>query len=312
MSRFKADLNLFLVFDAVYAERNLTRAARLLHITQPAVSNALKRLRETFGDALFVRTPRGVAPTPVADHVAPRIKEALKLLGSSLTEGEPFAPGAASRAFSLGMHDIDEAILLPRLMERLGRLAPGVSVECYEVPRRELERELASGELDFALDVPLFSVPQLCRQQVSTERYVCVVRPGHPTAAGTLTLEAYLALEHVHVSTRRRGVGHVDMALEQLGRERRIQLRMKSYMAAPQVVASTDLALTIPRALAALYDLAILELPFAVDPLVQYLYWHRSADQDRANLWMRGVLLGLLEPHLLDRIHSGSGVAYRG
>lgn len=297
MSLPKADLNLFLVFDAVYTERNLTRAARLLHITQPAVSNALKRLRETFGDALFVRTPRGVAPTPVADHVAPRIKEALKLLGSSLTEGEQFSPGTTSKTFSLGMHDIDEAILLPRLMERLGPVAPGVSVECYEVPRRELERELASGELDFALDVPLFSVPQLCRQQVSTERYVCVVRPGHPAAAETLTLDGYLALEHVHVSTRRRGVGHVDMALEQLGRERRIQLRMKSYMAAPQVVASTDLALTIPRALATQYAVVILELPFAVDPLVQYLYWHKSADRDRANQWMRGILLDLLEAH---------------
>ena len=294
MSLPKVDLNLFLVFDAVYEERNLTRAGRRLHVTQPAVSNALRRLREAFGDDLFIRTPRGVAPTPVSDEIAPRVKEALKLLGSSLADSGGFAPGESSKAFSLGMHDIDEAILVPRLMSRLGRVAPGVSIECVEVPRRELERELAAGSLDFALDVPLFSVPQLCRQPVSSERYVCVLRLDHPAARGPLTLDAYLGLEHIHVSSRRRGVGHVDMALEQLGCERRIRLHMKSYMAAPQVLATTDLALTIPRPLASLYELAQLELPFSVDPLDQFLYWHKSADQDQANRWMRGLLLDAL------------------
>jgi len=293
MSLPKADLNLFVVFDAVYSERNLTRAARLLHVTQPAVSNALKRLRATFGDELFVRTPRGVEPTPAADEAAPRVREALRLLGESLTEGADFSPATSSRSFAVGMHDVDEAILVPRLMEKLGRRAPGVTVQCYEVPRRDLERELASGGLDLAVDIPLYSVPQLRRRPFSTEHYVCVVRSDHPAARTKMTLDAYLALEHLHVSSRRRGVGHVDMALEHLGRQRRIHLRMKSYVAAPKVVESTDLALTIPRSLAALYDLEILELPFAVDPLEQYLYWHRNSDQDRGNGWLREVLFDL-------------------
>jgi DNA-binding transcriptional LysR family regulator len=166
-------------------------------------------------------------------------------------------------------------------------------VECYEVTRRELQRELASGELDLAIDIPLYSVPQLCRQTYSSDPYVCVLRPDHPAADKTLSLDAYLALDHLHVSSRRRGVGHVDMALEQLGRQRRVTLRMRSYLAAPQVIRSTDLALTIPHSLAALHDLAIRELPFDVEPLEQILYWHRNADQDRGNRWLRSLLLDL-------------------
>ena len=288
------DLNLFVVFDTVYAEQNLTRAAKRLHITQPAVSNALKRLRDAFGDPLFVRTPRGVAPTPVADNIAGRVKEALHLLSVSLNESENFAAQSSARMFALGVHDIDEAVLVPRLMERLDAAAPGISVECISVPRSELERELASGSLDFALDIPLFSVPLLCRQLVSAERYVCAMRPGHPMAEQPLTLERYLALDHVHVSSRRQGMGHIDRALERLGRARNIRLRMMSYMAAPQVAATTDLVLTIPRPLASMYGLTTLELPFEVGTLDQYLYWHRNADEDRANVWMRELLLDLL------------------
>jgi len=302
----KVDLNLFVVFDTVYTERNLTRAARVLHITQPAVSNALKRLRAAFGDPLFVRTPRGMAPTPVADNIAARVKEALHMLGMSLSEGEKFLPRRSEKVFALAMHDIDEAVLLPRLMERLQAVAPVVSLECVAVPRDELEQELASGSLDFALDVPLFSVPMLCRQLVSAERYVCAMRPGHPSAREPLTLQRYLALDHIHVSTRRQGVGHVDRALERLGRARNIRLRMMSYMAAPQAVASTDLVLTIPRSLASMYGLTTLELPFEVGTLDQYLYWHRNADEDRANVWMRELLLDTLGERGIPAAPAGS------
>jgi len=302
----RVDLNLFVVFDTVYAERNLSRAARVLHITQPAVSNALKRLRAAFSDPLFVRTPRGVAPTPVADNIAGRVREALNMLNISLTEGEKFTPRSSEKVFALGMHDVDEAVIVPRLMERLGNAAPGVSLECISVPRTELERELGSGNLDFALDVPLFSVPLLCRELISAERYVCAMRQGHPMAAKPLTLERYLGLHHIHVSTRRQGVGHIDRALERLGRSRNIRLRMMSYMAAPQVVASTDLVLTIPRSLASMYGLTALELPFEVGTLDQYLYWHKNADQDRANMWMRGLLLEALGKRAEREAGTGS------
>jgi len=288
------DLNLFVVFDAIYTERNLTRAARVLFVTQPAVSNALKRLRLVFNDPLFVRAQHGVTPTPLADTISGPVKDALHLLNISLTKGERFVPGSSEKTFRFSVHDYDEAILIPRLMGQLGKLAPSVSIECFAVSRGDLESELSSGSLDFALDVPLFSAPQLCRQQLGVERYVCMVRPGHPSVDSTLTFKQYLDLEHIHVSGRRQGVGHVDMALEMLGRRRNIKLRMKNYMAGPEVVATTDLALTLPRNLAGMYSMKIFEMPFKVETLNQYLYWHRSADQDQANIWMRNMLLGLL------------------
>ena len=288
------DLNLFVAFDAIYDERNLTRAARVLFVTQPAVSNALKRLRKLFNDPLFVRTPHGVTPTPVADSISASVKEALNLLNLSLTEGQVFNPGSSQKAFRFSVHDYGEAILIPKLMEQLTDIAPGISIECYPVERGDLENELASGGIDFALDVPLFSAPQLCRQQLSTERYVCMVRPGHPIAGTALSLDRYLNLEHIHVSSRRQGIGHVDMALEMLGRKRNIKLRMRNYMAGPLVVASTNLALTLPSILASMYEMELFEMPFDVETLNQYLYWHKSADQDQASIWMRNLLLGLL------------------
>lgn len=288
------DLNLFVVFDAIYTELNLTRASKLLFVTQPAVSNALKRLRLAFDDPLFIRTPHGVAPTPVADKISGSIKQALHLLNISLTEAQQFVPGSSEKTFTFSVHGSDEAILIPKLMQQLASLAPRVKVECFSVMRKNVEGELASGRLDFAVDVPLFSAPQLCRQHLSTERYVCILRPGHPDVDSALTLEQYLELEHIHVSGRRKGVGHVDMALERLGRQRNIQLRIKNYMAGPQIVQTTNLALTVPRNLALMHDMKILELPFNVESLDQYLYWHKSADQDQASIWMRTVLLGLL------------------
>ena len=288
------DLNLFVVFDAIYEERNLTRASATLFVTQPAVSNALKRLRDVFRDPLFVRTPHGVTPTPVADSISGPIKEALNLLNISLTEGKVFDPGRSEKVFRFSVQDYGESILMPRLMKKLSALAPSVRVECFPIERTNLEFELASGKLDLALDVPLFSAPQLCRQPLTTERYVCMLRPGHPMADSSLTLDQYLELEHIHISSRRKGPGHVDMALEMLGRERKIALRMRNYIAAPQVVAATDLALTLPGNLASMYDMRLFEMPFNVEMLNQYLYWHKSADQDQANIWLRKIVIGLL------------------
>ena len=293
------DLNLFAVFDAIYTERNLTRASKILFVTQPAVSNALKRLRLTFNDPLFIRTPHGVAPTPVAENVSPAIKQALHLLNASLIEGEQFVPASSSKLFSFSVHDSTEALLVPKLMHQLATLAPSVSIECFPVSRKNVARELASGELDFALDIPLFSTPQLCRQHLGTERYVCMLRPDHPDVGSSLSLEQYLDLEHIHVSGRRRGIGHVDMALERLGRQRKIRLRMKNYMAGPQIVRSTNLALTIPRNAVPMPEMKTLELPFNVEPLSHYLYWHKSADQDQASIWMRRLILGLFNEQVV-------------
>ncbi|WP_237065950.1 LysR family transcriptional regulator [Microbulbifer guangxiensis] len=288
------DMNLFLVIDAIYRQRNLTRAAEQLHITQPAVSNALARLRRTLDDPLFIRTPTGMSPTPLTESIMPRIQQALALLDGSLSTQASFDPLTATRTLRLSMNDMAETLLLPRLLEALEQRAPGISVESYYVPRDQLARELAANTLDFGLDVPLTTATQLQQQRLLNDRYLCMVRADHPLAEQErLTLEQYLALGHVHVSSRRTGPGIVDIALNKLGRRRSIRLRVQHYRVAPLVVLRTDLALTVPASLASQYSARLFELPFQIPQMDWHLLWHRNQDGDPANRWLRELLLEL-------------------
>ncbi len=290
----QVDLNLFVVFDAVYSERNLTRAAERLRVTQPAVSNALGRLRAALDDPLFVRTPGGMRPTALADNIVGQVRQALGLLDLGTRKTAPFRPDTSARVFRLSMNDLAEAVLLPELQAGLQAEAPGIGVESYYVPRRDLTAELASGRLDLAIDVPSLATASATRAPLPPQHYVCMLRPDHPAARTPLTLERYLDLGHVHVSSRRRGAGHADIALSRLGAERDIRLRVQHYLVAPLIVATTDLALTAPAALARGHELAILDLPFAVEPLDWQIYWHPSADREPANAWLRERLLGAM------------------
>lgn len=288
----QVDLNLFVIFETIYAKRNLTRAAEVLCISQPAVSNALARMRKTFDDQLFVSTPHGMVPTPVAENIVGRVGEALRLLDASVQEGKVFDPATAQKVFRVSMNDLAETLLLPLLGDQLQRQAPGVRVESYFSSRREFGRELAAGRLDLAIDAPLVSDPQLLHAPLLSEPYVCFLRQGHPMAGQPLTQERYLALDHIHVSSRREGLGHVDTALNQLGLQRRIQMRVQHYLVAPQVARRTDMALTAPARLVRDETLLALPLPFPVPPLALHLYWHRGADGDHANTWLRRQLAG--------------------
>lgn len=295
----RVDLNLFTVFDAIYTERNLTRAAAVLNVTQPAVSNALNRLREVFNDELFVRKPRGMEPTPVADNTIGHVRQALTLLNFSLNEGASFDPQLTEKTFKLSMSDLSERLLLPALVHQLRQQSPRLSVRSYYVGRDELVKELASGQTDLAIDVPLVHDPNIRHQPISREDYVCLLRPGHPllcrqTYNKKIALEDYLALEHVHVSSRRSGSGYVDSVLGKMGYQRKLAIRVQHYMAAPDIIGGTDMALTVPRALAIQLALPCVELPFELASLDWHMYWHKSADNDRANRWLRTQLLASL------------------
>lgn len=287
----QVDLNLFVAFDAIYTERNLTRAAEVLCITQPAVSNALNRLRNTFNDQLFVRTPQGMVPTPVADNIVGQVREALQLLNASVQEGDVFDPLVADKVFRFSLNDLAEWLLLPSLLEHLQQEAPGIALSSYPLARSAAPKELASGTLDFAIDAPVISDANLCHSVLMDSPYVCVVRKDHPVIGDSLSLDEYLGLNHIHISSRREGLGQVDMALNALGLQRKIQLRVRHYLVAPSIVQRTNLSLTIPRRVAEQFDFKILELPFEVPKLEWHLYWHKSADRDRANRWLRESLL---------------------
>ncbi|AOK52371.1 LysR family transcriptional regulator [Burkholderia stagnalis] len=290
----KIDLNLFVVFEAIYNKRNLTRAAELLSITQPAVSNALARLRKTLNDPLFVSTPAGMVPTPMAENIVGRVREALQLLDASAHEGDVFDPASSERVFRLSMSDLTEALLMPALGELLQQHAPRMQVRSYYMDRRELPTALANGSVDIAIDSALIGDPNLHQALLVRDRYACMIRRDHPFKGDVLTLDDYLAMGHIHVSSRRKGSGHVDAELARLGQRRNIQMRVQHYMVAPLIAMRGDLVLTAPLRLLRSYPARVLELPFELPDLEYCCYWHRSADRDHANQWLREQLMQLM------------------
>ncbi|MGP0174688.1 LysR family transcriptional regulator [Pseudomonas sp. NCHU5208] len=296
MNLTKVDLNLFIVFDAIYTEANLTRAGQIVGITQPAVSNALARLRETFNDPLFVRTAQGMVPTPMAQNIIGPVRNALQLLRVSVQESRTFNPQQAGKTYRISMTDLSEQILLPPLFQRLRRLAPNVCIESFLAKRRETTKELAAGRLDFAVDVPLNTDPQVRHVKLLEDRYVCAMRLGHPLAKDRISLDEYLSLPHIHISSRRSGLGYVDLALGKMGIQRRIALRSQHYLMASSVMQQTDMVMTVPSRFARRHNLHHVELPVNdVPSLETHLYWHESTDQDPANRWMREQMIELAQ-----------------
>ncbi len=286
------DLNLFIAFDVIYTERNLTKSGQVLGITQPAVSNALARLRDLFNDELFIRTSRGMIPTPVANQLIGDIRNALSLIQNTISVSEKFDPSTANMTFKISIGDTSEYRLLPLLIKELAKIAPKVKVETYLTARKDAPRELASGAIDFSIDPPLQSDQHLKHEKIYQEDYVMIVRKDHPILKKQkITIEDYLDLSHIHISNRKTGMGHVDMTLYKLGLSRDIYLRAQHFLVAPYIVEQSDMAITTTKGFAVDRNLAWRELPFDIDPLVLHLYWHENNDNESSSKWMRDLML---------------------
>ena len=291
MNLNNTDLNLFIAFDVIYTERNLTKAGEVLGITQPAVSNALSRLRETFDDDLFTRTSKGMVPTAVAQNIIEDVRSALSLFRNTISDAETFNPESAGTTFRISAGDLSEFRLLPPLIKSLSETAPDIGIESYLTPRKNTPRELAAGNIDFSIDPPIHSDESLRHQKIFEDNFVLIVRKGHPIAKKKkITMEDYLNLSHVNISNRRTGLGHVDMALYRLGESRRIALRAQNFLVAPFIIGNSDLALTSTKSFLISKDLTAVKLPFALDPAVLHLYWHETKDFDPGNIWMRELI----------------------
>jgi DNA-binding transcriptional LysR family regulator len=294
----RIDLNLLAIFDTIYAEGSITRASRRLNLSQPAISHALGRLRQLIDDPLFTRRGRLMTPTPLARRMIEPIRQSLQTIEATLTNRDPFTPATAVKHFTVGMRDVLEAAVLGALMRNVAAAASGITISSVRAERRELERELSAGTLDAAIDVLLPLPEEVRRERLGTEWLAVMARRRHPNVGARLTLQTYLAQEHISVSSRRRGLSAEDFELARHNLRRRIRLRCQSYLAACGVVSETDLLLTMPqryaRILNAQFRNQLVTFPLKVPAFDTYLYWHANADSDPANAWLRQQLISVL------------------
>jgi DNA-binding transcriptional LysR family regulator len=313
----QVDLNLFVVLEAIYREGNITRAGHELNLTQPAISHALKRLRDLLRDPLFVRQGPHMVPTPFTRNMIDQVRQALQLLEVNLHESRSFVPENARRSFHLSLWEYTEALLLPVLVERLLNSAPGMMISTSRVKRRDLEAELARGAVDLAVEIPMTMSDRIRGKALLRESFVVMARNDHPAIKGKLDLDTYLSQRHVQVSSRRHGPSLVDIELSRRGLRREVFLRIQHNCAASIVVSQTDMLLTLPQRQALLVNLGsqnrVYPFPLSKPHLEAHLYWHESVENDPANRWLRGEIERslALEPRALRKSGGERGAARR-
>jgi DNA-binding transcriptional LysR family regulator len=304
MNLSKVDLNLFLVFDAIVQTGSLTAAASELHLSQPAVSHALARLRETLGDPLFTRQGRRMLPTAYARTLTPAVRQALAALQAGIRGPQQgFEPAQSDRVFTIGMRDILEALTLPGLMAHIRQHAPGISVNSIQVERHDIADALRQGRVDAAVDIALPISNEVNHTRLVLDKLVVVARTNHPLIGqGPLKLDTYLDASHVLVSARRQGLGLEDFELSRQGLRRKIGLRCRHYFAACRVVSQTDMLLTMPEQYARVanqqFDNQLHAFPLTPAQLDAHLYWHAGQDDDPTNVWLRQQIIQAVKAEL--------------
>jgi DNA-binding transcriptional LysR family regulator len=303
------DLNLLRVFDAVMAEGSLTRAGAALAMTQPAVSHALKRLREALGEDVYTRPTHGVRPTPAAEALWPQVRSALATLRQAIAPAA-FDVRRDAVHFRLAMADATAALLVPGLVTALEAQAAAATLHVQPLTTRDPRRLLQANAIDLALGSFPAVLPALQAEGAETPwrhqplydtRYVCVMRRGHPLARpGALTLDAYCAASHLLVSFSGRVFGAVDQALAAIGRQRRVVLTVNQFFTAGRVVARSHLLTALPEtfleATGYLDELAIAELPIPLTTVHVGMLWHLRRDADPAHRWLRECVAAAAAP----------------
>ncbi|ONH84066.1 LysR family transcriptional regulator [Roseomonas mucosa] len=288
------DLNLLVVFDALVAEGHATRAAERIGLTQPAVSHALNRLRALFGDPLFVRSPRGMVATPLAQDIAPSVRSILEQVEGVLLGGRAFDPVSSTRQFTLGLSDYAAFVLLPRLTARLDREAPGVSLIVRNTSRSVGLPMLEDGGAELiAGNFP--EPPTHMREELLYEEdFICAARGDHSGLDETIDLDRYLSLRHLQVSMKGNPRGYVDAVLAEKGFKRNVAVTVGHFLMAPMLVDASDLVATEPRRLfaplAGRLPLRLFQPPIDIPTFRVVQSWHARHDADPGHQWLRRVL----------------------
>jgi DNA-binding transcriptional LysR family regulator len=306
------DFRLLLAFEAIMETRSVTAAAERLDMTQPGLSTALARLRRRFNDPLFVRTSRGMEPTPRAIELAVPLQEALMLIRRTMDRAPSFDPLQSSRRFNLIMTDIGDRVFLPRLLQRLKHVAPGIGIATEQLPIGEARRALESGAMDLAVGFLPGLQAGFYQQRLFGQRYVCIVRRDHPLIGESLSRKQFTDTAHAAVVSF--GTGHdvVEKVLETLGIRRRIAVTNTHFLAAAHIVARTDLIVIVPRVLVEAYldilDVKLLDPPVKLPTFDVQQHWHERFHRDPANRWLRSVFMELFS----DKGETMSATTSRG
>ncbi|CAM3732597.1 LysR family transcriptional regulator [Polaromonas hydrogenivorans] len=297
MNLREIDLNLLLVFNQLLLDRSVSTAAEKLGLTQPAVSNALKRLRAVLKDELFLRTSRGMEPTPYALYLAEPVIYALNALQAALTTRDSFDPKTSSRNFQLAMTDIGEMYFMPPLMVALSRMAPNIRISTVRPNSANLKEDMESGTVDLALGLLPNLQTGFFQRRLFHHKYVCVFRKGHPVAKSPMTLAQFTELDHVGVVSANTGHGEVDGLLERAGIKRKMRLVVPHFIAVGHILQTTDLIATLPERFAqrceAPFGLVSSPHPARIPDIAINLFWHAKFNRDPASLWMRQLLVEL-------------------
>jgi DNA-binding transcriptional LysR family regulator len=291
------DLNLLVVFQQLMTERRVSRVAENLGLTQPAVSNSLAKMRRIFGNELFLRTPAGMVPTPLAEQLGESIGYALAMIHSGLNQQTQFDPAATKQSMTIGMTDIGEIVFLPTLVERLSREAPGVALSTVRNATANLKDDMESGRVDLAIGL----LPQLkagfFQRQLFRQRYVCLFRKNHRLDKKKMSLAEFRAAEHLVVVSAGTGHGAIDSLMKRSGIDRLVRLTVPHFVGVGHILQGTDLVATVPERLAAHlaepFDLAYLPHPVRLPEIAINVFWHAKAHRSMANQWLRGVVFEL-------------------
>ena len=290
------DTRLLIVFDAIMRERSMTRAARYVGMSQPAISGALRKLRHVFRDDLFVRVPGGVRPTLRSQELAPLIHEVLSLLQAAI-DPVAFDPKTATHTFHIAAGDHSALLILPELQQRLRLQAPGMKLRTR--PKRDylFVSELDSGDVHFVMGL-LDSLPnRIRRARLFPDRYVCLMRPSHPLAGKAVSLEDFLAADHLEMAHPGEITSLIDRALAKKGLERNISMTINQSILAPSILSGSDVVMTtfslFATHLPAYGGLCVMPVPFDVEPVEAQLAWPHTLDSHPAHRWLKEQILDI-------------------
>ncbi|WP_138466005.1 LysR family transcriptional regulator [Poseidonocella sp. HB161398] len=295
------DLNLVRVFLALWEQRSVTGAAERLHLTQPAVSHALNRLREQFDDPLFTRVGRRMEPTAAARRLYGPFKTCIDTLRETMSSHGAFDPDSSDRVFTIAMSDISESYVLPRVLGPLTELAPGVRIRSVQLEAETIEARLRSGQVDMAFGyLPALQPPEFDSHFLLEDRFLCLLRRDHPWQGGALTEATIGQLDFVEVAVRATGYEMVRSVLLQHSLEHNIRAQIEHFSVLPEIVRATDLAAIYPASVAerlvAGGDFRAVDLPALLPAIDVRAHFHSGFRSDPGISWLSGLMRGIFAP----------------